>query len=357
MRALRTEQRVQKKDRLYNFICSNQISLNLNTNRVLWNERGSFIIANLGGWLNYAVSWINSTSSCFFPVRVQSVSTFRAEVLRQAAINVYKPPVDQPEKPLSVVKVKGQELFPTHFEREKLHDRRRNTRYRTTPVTSHELYDIPEGGPQQQSRGPKPMDTGPLSRLDPYYIEGSPSQQRSLADTRCQDYPVRTIYNLGEENIGQEEGLDEYQQWIGETSENRVFYEERSHWTKEERTKAETEDELCKLVYFESLFYVNSWTCCRMKWKLWGKVIKNSGLLSSQQRFHLVQKSSSMCIYNNPYPLLIQSVLDANICQYFLNLHSIKQRRQQSTITTSILIYHYHIYTKLNLYYTKPTLS
>lgn len=35
LRALRTEQRVQKKDRLYNFICSNQISLNLNTNRVL----------------------------------------------------------------------------------------------------------------------------------------------------------------------------------------------------------------------------------------------------------------------------------------------------------------------------------
>lgn len=66
---------------------------------------------------------------------------------------------------------------------------------------------------------------------------------------------MRTIYSLDEENSGQE-GLDEYQQSIA--SEDRVFYEDRSNWKKEERTKAETEDELCKLVDFETLSNVNS---------------------------------------------------------------------------------------------------
>lgn len=194
---------------------------------------------------------------CFLSVRIQSVSTFRAEVLRKTAISVYKTPVDQPQKSLTGgLRVKGQEQFPAPFEREKLNDRRRNTRYRTTPVTNHELYDIPESSPQQLRRGQKPPETGP-SRFDPYYKEGSPSR----TDTRGPVYPVRAIYNLDEENSGQE-GLDEYQPWIGEASGDGRFYEDRSHWTKEERTKAETEDELCKLVNFETLSNVNCKTCC-----------------------------------------------------------------------------------------------
>lgn len=171
-------------------------------------------------------------------------------MLRQAAISVYKPPlVDQPEKHLIGVRVKGQEPFPAPFEREKLHDRRRNARYRTTPVTTHELYDIPESSPKQQRRGPKPTETG-SSRFDPYYRDGSPSQQ-----TKGQEYRVRTIYSLDEENSGQE-GLDEYQQ--STASEDSLFYDDPSNWTKEERTKAETDDELCKLVDFETFSNVNS---------------------------------------------------------------------------------------------------
>ena len=80
---------------------------------------------------------------------LESVSVFRAEIMRKASMNLFKERDNAKEK-TAIKKVKGQEHFPQPFKREKLKNRR-GSRYKTQPVTSQELNEIPESEPVTKS--------------------------------------------------------------------------------------------------------------------------------------------------------------------------------------------------------------
>lgn len=71
-------------------------------------------------------------------------------------MNVFK---SQPKSMAQVKKVKGQEIYPQPFKREKLKERRKSSRYKTLPVTLEELSQIPELEPLKLARSRQSQKT------------------------------------------------------------------------------------------------------------------------------------------------------------------------------------------------------
>ena len=81
----------------------------------------------------------------FLICSLSSVSAFRAEILRKTTFNAFKQQEQQQKKKVHAIKkVKGQEIFPQNFRRVQLKERHKEARFKTQPVTSHELNTIPE---------------------------------------------------------------------------------------------------------------------------------------------------------------------------------------------------------------------
>ena len=87
---------------------------------------------------------------CIFLFSLQTVSSFRSEIIKKASLNVFKD-LEKNKSPISQSykkKVKGQESFPEPFWREKKKGKdRRGTRYKTLPVTLAELTEVPDSEP------------------------------------------------------------------------------------------------------------------------------------------------------------------------------------------------------------------
>ena len=76
---------------------------------------------------------------------LESVSSFRAEVLRKSSLNIFGQELEGPKETFFVKKVKGQEVFPQHVKHERLKERHKESvRFKTLPVTQTELNEIPE---------------------------------------------------------------------------------------------------------------------------------------------------------------------------------------------------------------------
>lgn len=166
--------------------------------------------------------------------RLDTVSSFRAEVLRNVAVGIYKggEAVDQQqqqaEKRSQVSRVKGQETFPEPFEKEKaaLQERRkgqlRSCKVSPNIAANHELYDIPEAA-------------------------GNQSQQRKSPDHRKQQSVSGVSGEGSVDSLCETEEASSHGNWMGEMG----LPEEQ--WTVDAVTfgrgqgnKAETEDDLCK---------------------------------------------------------------------------------------------------------------
>ena len=74
--------------------------------------------------------------------RLESVSLFRAEIMREASTNFFKER-DQWKPKVEVRKVRGQDNFPQPYHRRKIRDRN-DPRHKTQPITIRELNEVPE---------------------------------------------------------------------------------------------------------------------------------------------------------------------------------------------------------------------
>ena len=71
---------------------------------------------------------------------------FRTEIIKNTSLNIFRQQQKLADMEKPIRKIKGQEIAPQPFRREKLKDRRKDARFKTQPITIHELNTIKESG-------------------------------------------------------------------------------------------------------------------------------------------------------------------------------------------------------------------
>lgn len=124
----------------------------------------------------FSDNWI-LTNFDFIIFRLESVRTFRSEVLRKASTNIFENLNKQSKAPVG-----KKTEFPQHFHREKVR-RSRGERYKTLPVTLAELNAIPEGERSDINTLQKKVQMFGVrdSKADSGILSGSEMDRDSLA--------------------------------------------------------------------------------------------------------------------------------------------------------------------------------